>query len=92
MSNIIAAAAPAARKFSATAALNMILGINLTDEQKRARLLALAVTNDAAADFNLRAARKALAAGRLAEADRSVDAAEFYNNRAKRLRAEARAF
>ncbi|AEO94217.1 hypothetical protein CL60_gp23 [Mycobacterium phage BarrelRoll] len=91
MSNIIAAAAPAARKFNAAAALNMILGINLSDGQKRARLLALAVSNDAACEFNLAAARKALAAGRLAEADRCVDAADFYNNRAKRLRDEARA-
>ncbi|QWY82160.1 hypothetical protein SEA_MEANINGOFLIFE_80 [Mycobacterium phage MeaningOfLife] len=90
MSNIVAAA-PAAGRFNAAAALNMILGINLSDGQKRARLLALAVSNDAASEFNLRAGRKALAAGRLNEASEHVDAAEFYNNRAKRLRAEARA-
>ncbi|AID59179.1 hypothetical protein PBI_EMERSON_80 [Mycobacterium phage Emerson] len=90
MSNIIAAA-PAAGRFNATAALNLILGINLTDGQKRARLLALAVSNDAACEFNLRAGRKAVAAGRLGQASEYADAAEFYNNRAARLRAEARA-
>lgn len=88
MPNLVAA--PAAGRFSATAALNMILGINLTDGQKRARLLALAASNDAAAELNLRAGRKALAAGRLTEAAGLGDAAEFCINRAARLRAEAR--
>lgn len=75
---------------SPQATLDYVLGVNLTRERRIERLNALAAGNDMSADCNLRAARRAIAAGRLKEAADCTDAAEFYNNRARRLRAEAR--